>query len=168
MQLEYETNLADVAEVHVRFFQRSKTFKKSRVKSSLVCSLYALGGMYLASRNSDHEIDCLAFFLAAFAGIFVFCISKRTSRRRIFKCIKREHGDLLPCTTKYTLDDQRLTCESFGVDLSFSLDDLEEVVEQKEDIEISFGSRGLCVVPNRAFDSESHKSAFLSAVRQES
>jgi len=106
-----------------------------------------------------------AALIATILAVVCFFARKNIVSSRIYKYVGREYGDVFPCKTVYTVGHQQLNCRSRGVDITFSLNDLENVVEDDKYIEVSFGNRGLCLVPMRAFDSGTHKSAFLSAIQ---
>jgi hypothetical protein len=167
MLLEYETTLPDLAEAHTRLFLRSDTFKKHRVYFSLGSAITFIAFLFFFSDNVDSSREWAgAILIAVILAIVCFLVRKKMVSHSIFKYIEREYGDALPFMTQFTVSEQQLACSSRDVGITFSLDDLENVIEDDEYVEMSFGNRGLCVVPLRAFESESHKSNFLSVVRR--
>jgi hypothetical protein len=81
------------------------------------------------------------------------------------KYVEREHGPSIPALTTYFLDGDVIRCDSLGVSISFRVDDLMEIVEDAETLELSFGSKGLCVIPMRAFKTSEEKTAFLTTIK---
>lgn len=168
MKLEYKSTISDVAELHTRLFLRSKTFEKQRLYSSLTCMAIVVGGVYYFTQGPQSTTYWILAVLFAFLlAAVVFVAYRRIISERIAKYIVREYGENLPAVTEYVLEQRQLTCRSLGVDTSFSLDDVESVCEVEGYVEVTFGYRGLCTIPLRAFDSESHKSMFLSAIKME-
>ncbi len=164
MLLEYEATLHDFAEVHIRLFLRSSTFKKQRVYYALGSAITLLALLFF-SRNVDTPTEwSIAIFFAAILATVLFMARKMMVSHSILKYVENEAGDDFPNSIRYTVSEQTLTCNSRDVDITFSLDSLENVVEDDDYLEISFGKRGLCVVPIRAFESDSQKSDFLSAI----
>jgi len=167
MLLEYEATLSDLAEAHTRLFLRSATFRKQRVYFSLGSAITFIALLLFFSQNVDSSREWVgAIVTAVILAIACFLARKRMVSHSIFKYIEREYGDALPFKIQFTVGKQHLACRSRDVDITFSLDNLENVIEDDEYVEISFGNRGLCIVPLRAFESDSHKSNFLSVIRR--
>jgi len=167
MLLEYETTLPDLAEAHTRLFLRSDTFRKQRVYFSLGSAITFIALLFFFSHNVDSSREWAgAVLIAVILGIVCFLARKKMVSHSIFKYIEREYGDVFPFKIQYTVGEQHLACSSRNVDITFSLDDLENITEDDGYVEISFGNRGLCVVPLRAFESDSHKSDFLAVIRR--
>ena len=107
---------------------------------------------------------CIA---AAAWGTGVYLLAyKGTVRRRIERYVASETQGKLPETTCYEVIPGKLIGTTLGVDLSFPLSDLTAITEDATRLELSFGEKGLCVIPLRAFSSEDEKVAFLSALQK--
>jgi hypothetical protein len=78
---------------------------------------------------------------------------------------EREHGQVLPALTRYTVAEDTIQCECLGTTITFRLDDLKEISEDGEVVEVSFGSKGLCVIPLRAFQTPDEKITFITKIK---
>ena len=108
-------------------------------------------------------MGCIA---AAIVGAGVgYGLYPSTIRKRLRKYVEREYGSSMPARTTYSLDGQTIRCDSLGVSISYHLDDLKEVVEDVEALELSFGAKGLCLIPVRAYKTSEEKNAFLSTIK---
>jgi len=167
MMLEYQPTVADLAEPNARLFLRTSMFRKQRLIATACGPLGGIGVVYLFSLNDAAGIPWSYILVwAAIIAIIVFFAYEGIIRRKFLKYVEQEYGSMLPTSTLYVVDQDQLSCSSLGVTITFSLADLEVVSEDEEYIELSFGKRGLCVIPHRAFDLDSLKSDFLSHVER--
>ncbi len=166
MKLEYESTLPELAEPHIRLFLRSDTFRKQRLNSSLVSGIVLIAFLYL-TYSGPHSGIVLALSIIPF-GFLIAAITywayKHIVAHRILKYVEREIADEIPAMASYAVESSQLVCRSAGVEITFSLDDIDQVNEENGYVELSFGKRGLCTIPSRVFDSDSHKSEFLSKI----
>ena len=166
MKLEYEATLADLAQPQIRLFLRSGTLKKQRLFCALGVPVVFFGCMFLFDNfpNSGTEWGTAIIIVAAASALLSFS-RKYIVTSRIRRYIARERGEEIPSQTVYTVDQQRICCSSLGVDIAFSLENIESVAEVGDYLEVYFGTRGICTIPLRAFDSDSQKQEFLFALR---
>ena len=167
MQLVYDTTLSDIAEAHTRFAVRSRTFKQSRLYYSLGIALGPPLFLLLFSRDTNTTAEWAGAVVVSCLLAILFFVSRKTLiSRRLHKYCKQEVGDVLPYTTHYSVDDRALSCTGRDVDITFTLETLEDIADDGRYLEISFGTRGLCAIPLRAFESDTHKEEFVSAIRR--
>jgi hypothetical protein len=167
VKLSYESRLEDVVEPAVRLFLRSKTYRTNKWRGTLLCAgvfaVFAFLGFHARDTISVVWI-CIA---AAAWGAGIYLITyKGTVRRRIERYIATETQGKLLETTHYEVTPEKLTATTLGVDVTFRLSDLQGISEDATRLELSFGEKGPCVIPLRAFQSPEEKTAFLAAVQR--
>ena len=165
MKLTYETTLAEVAEAPVRLFLRGKTYATNRWRGALICAgafgVFALLG-FNAKPNVNLPVICVA--AAAWgAGIYLLAY-KSTVRRRITSYVANELTGSWPRTTDYEITATQLINTSDGQTFTYRLADLDRVSEDGRWLELSFGERGGCVIPLRAFADTEEKARFLAVL----
>jgi len=117
-------------------------------------------------RHSGPVTLALSGIIGAISGgLLNFLTYKPLVKRRIRKYIEREYGAQLPTVTRYSFENGQVVCESSGVTISFSSSELTDVIEDKERLELSFGDKGLSVIPLRAFKTAEEKKLFVTAIR---
>lgn len=166
MKLSYESRLDDIVEPAVRLFLRSKTYQTNKWRGTLLCAVVFAVFAFLGFHARDAiSIVWICMAAAAWgAGIYLLTY-KGTVRRRIEKYVARQTEGKLPETTLYEVTSEKLNYTTLGVGITFPLADLIVIVEDAEYLELSFGEKGICVIPLRAFSTPDEKAAFLSAVR---
>jgi len=169
MTLTYETTLAEAAEAPARLFQSGKSYATNRWRGALICAgafgFFAMLG-FNAKPNVNLPVICAA--AAAWgAGIFLLAY-KGMVRRRIIAYVASELKGTWPRRTNYAVNGAELICTSAGQTFTYRLAELAGVHDDGRWLELSFGERGLCVIPLRAFADTDEKSRFLAAVGQAS
>jgi hypothetical protein len=166
MTLSYEATLDDLAQPVIRQFFRSQTARKNRITSSLWAGFTPALVIGLYFRDKPLPAVIIGCVVAATVGASVaYSIYPSTIRKRLRRYVAREHGQSIPAPTTYFLEEDSIRCESLGVAVTFCLDDLMEVVEDAQTLELSFGAKGLCVIPMRAFKTPDEKGTFLSKTK---
>jgi hypothetical protein len=167
MTLSYESRLEDVTESAVRLFLRGKTYATNRWRGAVLCAavfaVFALLGFH--NRAVIHVAWICVAAAAWGAGLFLLTY-KTTVRKRIASYVARETEAQFPHTTTVEIHDDKIISAGAGINKTFPLTGLAAVTEDKTHLELSFGDKGLCVIPLRAFSSEEEKTAFLAAVRK--
>lgn len=165
MTLSYDANLDDVAEPSVRLYLRGKTSAQNRLRSALIWAA-AFAALAFLGFNSKENVNlpvvCLA--AAAWGAGLTLLTYKGAVRRRIVKYVATELKGSWPRATTYEIKDGKVSSASSGVTISFALADLVGVSEDGKYLELSFGAKGLCVIPLHAFEDSDHKAAFLAAL----
>ncbi|CAM2858852.1 hypothetical protein [Rariglobus hedericola] len=163
MTLTYEATLADFAEPSVRLFQRGPAYASNRWKGAVVCATVFAVFAFLGF-NSKENVNIAVICLAASAwgaGLFMLTY-KSTVRGRVIKYIATQTPGSWPRTTEIEIVDNKLNSTTSGATHSFQLSDLGDVTEDSKRLELSFGNRGLFVIPLSAFESTEEKEAFLN------
>jgi hypothetical protein len=165
MTLSYASSLDDVVEPSVRLYLRGKTSAKNRLRSALIWAV-AFAALAFLGFNSKQNVNLPVICIAAAlwgAGL-TWLTYKGAVRRRIAKYVATELAGPWPRTTDYEIKDGKLISTTSGVTISFALADLIAVSEDAKYLELTFGSKGLCTIPLRAFADTDEKNAFRSAV----
>jgi hypothetical protein len=166
MTLSYESTLNDLAQLAIRQFSRSETARKNRLSSAFWAAFTATVFIAILFRDEPVEVNALWCFVAATVGsLIAYCIYPISTKKRIRKYVERELGKSIPALTRYTVGDDTIQCESFGATIIFRLEDLKEIAEDSEVLELSFGSKGLCVIPLRAFKNPEEKITFITKIK---
>jgi len=169
MKLTYETTLAEVSEAPVRLFLMGKTYATNRWRGALICAgafgFFALLG-FNAKTNVNLPVICVA--AAAWGGGIFLLAYKGMVRRRIIGYVASELKGTWPRRTDYAVNGTQLICTSAGQTFIYRLAELAGVHDDGRWLELSFGERGLCVIPLRAFADTDEKSRFLAAMGEPS
>lgn len=169
MTFTYETTLAEAAEAPVRLFLSGKTYATNRWRGTLICAgafgFFALLG-FNAKPNVNLPVICVA--AAAWgAGIFLLAY-KSMVRRRIISYVASELKGTWPRRTDYAVNGAQLICTSAGQTFTYRRAELADVHDDGRWLELSFGERGLCVIPLRAFADTNEKVRFLTVLGEPS
>ncbi len=165
MKFSYDATLDDVAEPSVRLFLRSKTYLTNRWRGAVLCAVVFAAFAWLGF-NAKETVNLAAVCAAAGlwgAGLY-WLTYKGTVRRRIRTYIAGELKGTWPRTTHIELTENQLISTTHDASTTYHLSDLVGVFEDTRHLELNFGSRGLWVIPKRAFDSTDEKTAFLSSL----
>lgn len=167
MILAYDAQLDDLAEPAIRHFLRTQTARRTRILTSIRGAFILGAAFFLFFHNHSPAHAAIAIVLGALTGgLLNYYTYPVGLRRRVRKHFETETRGRLPARTVYTIQNGNLACEILGVTTSFALVDLVAVSEDGQRLELSFGEKGLCLVPLRAFGSEEQKSAWIAALRQ--
>ncbi|MEZ0216882.1 MAG: YcxB family protein [Rariglobus sp.] len=165
MKLSYDSTLDDVVETATRSFLRSAAYKTNRWRGAVLCAVVfgVLGFLgFHSSQNINLPAIC-AIAAAWGAGLYLFGY-KTSVRRRIAKYVATEMKGPWPRTTELEITDGKLINTTGGATTTYSLADLTSVNEDPRFIELSFTTKGLCLIPLRAFDDTDEKNAFLTSM----
>lgn len=165
MSLTYESTLDDVVETAFRLYQRGRTYRTNRWIGTTLCTVAFAVLAFLGFHSAQNiNLPVLIIVAAAWgAGIYLFGY-KSSVRRRIAKYVATEMKGPWPRATVYEITDGKLTGTTSGVGVTFTLADLTAVTEDKRYLQLTFGPKGICLIPLRAFDDTDHKAAFLNAL----
>lgn len=165
MQFTYEATLEDVAEAPVRLYFRSKATRAGKWRGVIICAIvFAVFGFL--GFHSKETVSLPAVCVAAAlwgAGIYLLSF-KSVMRGRIRKFVAKELSGKLPFTAACQVADGTLLRAGAGLVNTFELAELQAVNEDARWIELAFTDNRLCVIPQRAFESEEQKTEFLVAV----
>jgi len=165
MTLSYDSTLDDVTEASVPLILRSKTYATNRWRGALLCAAIFTAFAFLgfnAKENINLPVVCAA---AAAWGAGLFLLTYKGSiRRRIAKYIASEMKGPWPLPTVYETTEGKLTSTTSGARTTYTLADLTAVQEDKRYLQLTFGPKGLCLIPLRAFDDTDHKNTFLATL----
>ncbi len=165
MKLTYDSTLDDVVETAARSFLRSAAYKTNRWRGAVLCAVVfgVLGFLgFHSAQNIDLPVVCVV--AAAWgAGLYVFGY-KTSVRRRIVKYVATEMQGPWPRTTSLEITEGKLISLTAGATTTYLLSDLMSVNDDARFIELSFTTKGLCLVPLCAFDDTDEKTRFLSAI----
>lgn len=163
MKLTYESTLDDLTDPSVRFFMRSETYRRGRIRNALVGALSgsAVGGLFGITR-SDTIFATYAILGAVVGATISYLTTPGSTKRSIRKHLERETRGRLPALTVYTFEEKKVVVDHLGVTTAFQLEDIEDIAEDAGRLDISFGDVGLCTIPLRAFKDDEEKAAFLA------
>lgn len=165
MKFTYESTLDDVVEPSVRLFVRSKTYATHRWRGAAIWGVaFAVFAAIGFRSKPDINLPLICVAAAAWGAGLTLLTYKGSVRRRIAKYVKTELPGGWPRITDYEITDDKLTGTTSGVSLTFNLADLTAVTEDAKFLELTFGTKGLCTIPLRAFSSAEEKAAFLAAI----
>ena len=165
MKLTYDSTLDDVVETAFRLYQRGRTYRTNRWLGAAICTV-AFAVLAFLGFHSARNINLPALIIIAAAwgaGIYLFGY-KRSVRRRIQKYITSEMPGPWPRTTVYEITQDKLTGTTSGVGVTFLLADLTAVTDDTRYLELTFGPKGICLIPLRAFDDTDHKAIFINCL----
>jgi hypothetical protein len=165
MTLTYDSTLDDVVETATRSFLRSAAYKTNRWRGAVLCAVVfgVLGFLgFHSAQNINLPVVC-AVAAAWGAGLYLFGY-KTSVRRRIAKYVATEMKGPWPRSTSLEITGGKLISVTAGASTTYPLADLTSVSEDTRFIELSFTTKGLCLVPLRAFDDIGEKTRFLSAI----
>lgn len=167
MNFQYEATLDDIAEVHIRQYIRSATYRRNR-HSWMFCASVGAGAILLFIKNYvDQEFPTWLFLIFVLvSGIGCYFIYPDSVRKQIKKHLQRELYKELPFTTTYNITDKKVVCNSLNIDTSFEIKDLVEMLEDEDRIELFFGPKGLCVIPKRAFATQNEINQFMGLFQE--
>lgn len=163
MKLTYDSTLDDVVETAFRLYQRGRTYRANRWLGAAVCTV-AFAVLAFLGFHSAQNIHLPALILVAAAwgaGIYLFGY-KRSVRRRIQKYVTSEMQGPWPRPTVYEISKDKLTGTTSGVGVTFLLADLTAVTDDTRYLQLTFGSKGICLIPLRAFEDSDHKTFFIN------
>lgn len=114
-----------------------------------------VGAIFLILKNySDAEFPLwFPLLLGGIVAIGYLVFYPDITKKNIRKYLAVKLKDKLPCTTTYKIKDGHIICNSLNKESSFAISDLIHVEEDENLIELSFGPKGLWVIPKRAFES---------------
>lgn len=165
MKLSYEADVDDFAEPTIRFYLRSKSARKSRLKSALIGAVILAATSVFIVRGSNQTTVIVAGLIGVGIGAWTnYYFFPSTVSKRIQKFIKNEHGDRLPTETTFTVGADDLENESFGIKVTFPLSQLTAITEDEQRLELAFGDKGLCTIPLRVFADPEAKAAFIASL----
>lgn len=166
MKITYEADLDDVTETPLRLFMRTPGYQRNKWIFTAIYTfffgLFAVLGFHDRPQNTVVALTIAAAVWGAAMNLLTY---KNGVRRRIKKHVATETEGHLPATTSYEAIDDKVIRTSFGVSATFYRSELDGVKEDKNYIELSYGEKGLCVIPLRALPSDAEKDAFIAAVR---
>ncbi|HSH94650.1 MAG TPA: hypothetical protein VK968_10940 [Roseimicrobium sp.] len=165
MKLSYDSTLDDVVETATRSFLRSAAYKTNRWRGALLCAMVfgVLGFLgFHSAQNINLPVVCIVAAVWG-AGLYLFGY-RHGVRRRIAKYVATEMQGPWPRTTELEITGEKLISTTAGATTTYSLADLTSVSEDPCFIELSFTTKGLCLISLRAFDSTDEKTAFLNAL----
>jgi hypothetical protein len=167
MNFQYEAKLDDIAEVHIRQYIRSSTYRRNRYSWMLWASVGSAGILLFIQHYIDPDFPTwLLLLFVLVSGIGCYFIYPDSVRKQIRKYLQRQLHKELPFTTTYNITEKKVVCNSLNVDVSFEIKDLVEIVEDKDRIELSFGPKGLCVIPKRAFATQNEINHFIGLFQE--
>jgi hypothetical protein len=161
MSLSYHSQSRDFVEVSARHFFRTKSARQIKIRNTITSGAFAVFFTYFLIQRDPSLIRLAISLIVALIGgmtlgYFTF---ESDARSRLLKYARTEFGEECPLTT-YTIQEGYLNYSGRGTDVIFNLADLVSVSEDHEWLEIDFGSRGLCIIPLRAFSDNEHKHQF--------
>ena len=165
MKLTYDSTLDDVVETATRSFLRSASYKTNRWRGAVLCSVaFGILGFlgFHSAQNIKLPVIC-AVAAAWGAGLYLFGY-KTTIRRRIAKYVVTEMKGPWPRTTVIEITGGKLVSLTAGASTTYPLADLTSVTEDANFIELSFTTKGICLVPLHAFADTDEKNAFRAAI----
>lgn len=165
MTLTHEVTLEDAVESGVRIYLRSRNYALTRWRGAILCAgmfaFFAFLGFH-AKENISLGVVCAA--AAAWgAGLFLL-VYKSTVRRRIQKYMTTEIKGSWPRTRRVAINEGKLIVSETGAGQTFALANLDRVNVDAHYVEFTFGDRGACLIPLRAFASADEKNTFMTAV----
>jgi hypothetical protein len=163
MHLSYDSTLDDVVETAFRLYQRGRTYRTNLRLGAVLCAVAFAVLAFLGFHSARNiHLPVLILIAAAWgAGIYLFGY-KRSVRNRIQKYITSEMNGPWPRATVYEITGGKLTSTTSGVGVTFLLGDLTAVTEDTRYLQLTFGLKGLCLIPLRVFDDTSHKTNFIN------
>ncbi len=166
MKLTCEATLDDVVEPSFRLFLRSKTYVTNRWRDSAIwAGIFALFAYLGFHSNPNVNIVWVCAAASIWGAVIHLLTYKGTVRRRIQKYVEREMKGPWPRTSDYEITTDKVIYTGSGVSTSFNLTDLTGIVEDAKRLELTFGDKGLCLVPLRAFQSTEEKAEFLAQIQ---
>jgi hypothetical protein len=165
MHLSYDSTLDDVVETAFRLYQRGRTYRTNRRLGSVLCAVAFAILAFLGFHSAQNiHLPVLILVAAAWgAGIYLFGY-KRSVRRRIQKYITAEMNGPWPRATVYEITGGKLTSTTSGVGVTFLLADLTAITTDARYLQLTFGLKGICLIPLRAFDDTDHKLNFINCL----
>ena len=155
MHFQYESTLDDIAEPHIRLFARSSTYKRNRYYWFFSATLGAAASLLLIKHYFEPMFPYWVAFLGSFlCGIGCYFVYPDTVKKQIKNHLKREINQYKPIITTYTITDKNVECTSSNIKIPFEIKDLLHITEDNNRIELSFGPKGICVIPKRVFPTQ--------------
>lgn len=155
MKFEYESTINDFAEPHIRLHMRSKSYQKTKWLMTLGVIIGVFAVLLTLKYYFHAKINpLLPPILGVAIAIAYFANYPAMVSQNIKKYIKKELNDQLPCITSYLIDETKIVTNSLNITTAFEIMDLQKIVEDDKCIELSFGPKGICVIPKRVFGSD--------------
>lgn len=158
-----DCTLDDVVETAFRLYQRNGSYRTNLWLGTILCTV-AFAGLAFLGFHSARNINLPVLLIVAAAwgaGIYLFGY-KSSVRRRIQRYITTEMKGPWPRPTVYEITGGKLTGTTSGVGVTFLLADLTAVTEDARYLQLTFGPKGICLIPLRAFADHDHKTNFLT------
>ncbi|MGF1451010.1 MAG: hypothetical protein ACFB21_02915 [Opitutales bacterium] len=165
-EITFEPTPRERAEPHIRLWHRNGEFRKLRWRATLFSAVLAaviIGLIDSAFESGFNWIGALAVGLLA--GGFSFARYRRYLIKHTKNSLKRQLKHHVDHATTVTIEDDSFISRSCGAEVRLPLSELTELSEDPEYVEIAFGSKSLCTIPQRAFASEDAKRDFLNTLR---
>ncbi|PID58255.1 hypothetical protein CSB45_04090 [candidate division KSB3 bacterium] len=70
----------------------------------------------------------------------------------------------IPIIITYKITDNKVECRYLNIGILFDTEDLVQLSDDDERIELSFGPKGLCVIPKKAFATQEDINQFKDIV----
>ena len=166
MEIKFNTTLDDLTERQFRLFARGKTYKKNRW-FGVAGSFLGVGTVFLILKNYFNAGFPMWFplLLGGIGATGYLIFYPDIIRKNIKNYLARKMKAELPGTTTYKIKDGQITCNSLNIDISFEISELLHLKEDEKFIELSFGPKGLCVIPKRAFESIEDLDIFKNTIK---
>jgi hypothetical protein len=166
MKINYMSSLEEISEPHIRMFFRGKSYFRKRLAESFGAIVGVAGGLvlsvYLIAKTS---IPTILLSPALLVGVYYYYRYPSIVRKRIIKHINREYGTDLPCETSYTIEQDKILIKTFDTEITFQLNNLREVKQDKNFVELWFGPSGVCVIPKRVFKTDAELLDFIKVTK---
>jgi len=154
MEIQFDTTLDDLTEHRYRLFIRKSSYQKNKWLG-VVGPFLGVGIVFVVLKYVI-AVDLpgwLPVLLGAVGAIAYLVFYPEITRSNIKKYLAKTVQDELPWPTTYRIDDGQISGGSSNKEISFKLSELDNIKEDQRAIELSFGAKGLLVIPVRAFDS---------------
>lgn len=164
MKLTYQATIDDVVEPALRHYFRSKIARQTRLRSSCFGAIFMAIAFYYLARALDSRFLWPVILLGAcLGGGLSFFTYQKSATKRIRQHLGQQLEGKLPAETVYEIEGAEVRCSFLGSTIIFSLYDL-TLKDEDPYLEMDFGYRGLCTIPQRVFASPVEKEAFLQAL----
>lgn len=161
MKLTYDSTLDDVVETAFRLYQRGRTYRTNRWLGAAICAVAFAVLAFLGFHSAQNvNLPALILVAAAWGAALYLFGCKHSVRRRIQKYVTSEMPGPWPRPAVCEITDDTLTGTASGV--TFLLADLTAVTGDTRYLQLTFGSKGICLIPLRAFEDTSHKTNFIN------
>jgi hypothetical protein len=162
MRIQYQSQLEEIVDAHLRMISYSREKLRSRILNTLWSALaLAILPILLMTHEKAAVRFGLAFLGLIVGGLFQWFMYPWSMRRQVRRLIREAMGGADTVDVEIELTQLVIQVRSNATTVALEWSNLTSIKDEPNIIEFKFGSKGIVVVQKRALQGQEHADALL-------